>query len=58
MPIYEYHCARCDHVTSELRSMATRDKPAPCEKCGCASKRVVSATPGIVKNPAVPRKTF
>ena len=34
MPIYEYTCEKCDHVTETLRQMAQADAPLPCESCG------------------------
>lgn len=37
MPIYEYACDDCQHVTEALRAMADADEPVTCEKC--ASKR-------------------
>lgn len=34
MPVYEYTCAQCRHVTEAIRRMADADKPQPCEECG------------------------
>lgn len=34
MPIYEYRCEKCGHVTEALRSMAAADKPQACDGCG------------------------
>ncbi|PIU40012.1 MAG: hypothetical protein COT00_03925 [Candidatus Omnitrophica bacterium CG07_land_8_20_14_0_80_50_8] len=33
MPIFEYQCATCKHVTAFLESRAVRTRHA-CEKCG------------------------
>jgi putative FmdB family regulatory protein len=33
MPIYEYQCNDCGHVSSFLERMGSR-KPHPCQKCG------------------------
>lgn len=42
MPVYEYACEKCGHVTEALRRMAEADEPAPCEKCGKPTKRAHS----------------
>ncbi|MDX1682227.1 MAG: zinc ribbon domain-containing protein [Phycisphaeraceae bacterium] len=34
MPLYEYRCDHCQHLTEALRSMAAADDPLACEKCG------------------------
>lgn len=34
MPVYEYQCESCEHVTETLRSMADADAPIVCEQCG------------------------
>ena len=34
MPIYEYQCQKCGHVTEALRKMDEADQPIPCEQCG------------------------
>lgn len=33
MPIYEYRCTPCESLFSEIRSVADRDRPAPCPAC-------------------------
>ena len=43
MPIYEYHCEKCANTFESMRSMANRDGPAPCPKCGNEGKRQISA---------------
>jgi putative FmdB family regulatory protein len=54
MPLYEYQC-KAGHRT-ELR-LLFEDKPAHtrCQTCGKQARPILSATPGIVRNPAVPR---
>ena len=43
MPLYEYRCTRCGHVTTFLEKPKTR-KPHPCEACGSAkTERLLSA---------------
>jgi putative FmdB family regulatory protein len=34
MPIYEYQCESCNHVTEALRRMQEADQPIACEACG------------------------
>jgi len=34
MPIYEYECAHCGHVTEAMRRMDDADQPMECEACG------------------------
>jgi putative FmdB family regulatory protein len=36
MPIFEYKCAKCGHVTEVLHKSRADEKPA-CEKCGSAA---------------------
>lgn len=33
MPMFEYRCKKCDHVTEVLERAGDRSKPK-CEKCG------------------------
>ncbi|MCC7146761.1 MAG: zinc ribbon domain-containing protein [Phycisphaeraceae bacterium] len=34
MPIYEYRCRDCHHLTEALRSMSQADDPIACGHCG------------------------
>lgn len=34
MPVYEYDCQDCDHITEALRRMSEADEPIACESCG------------------------
>ena len=34
MPVYEYTCTDCKHVTEAIRRVADADLPQPCENCG------------------------
>lgn len=43
MPIYEYHCRRCDEIEERLRSIPERDEQAECGRCGDDMVRIVSA---------------
>jgi len=44
MPTYDYACAGCGGFDA-IRSIARRDEPAHCPKCGAASPRVLVAAP-------------
>ena len=34
MPVYEYECEKCRHVTESLRKMSDADGPQVCAACG------------------------
>lgn len=44
MPIYEYRCASCGHITKQLRGAERRNKPAACEQCGHPARVILSAS--------------
>ena len=44
MPIYEYYCERDDHVFEAITSIAARDKPVKCPKCGRQAVRIMPTT--------------
>lgn len=46
MPIYDYHCDRCGHAFSAVRSYSDDTVP-PCPKCGAVPRRLISR-PAIV----------
>lgn len=59
-PIYQYECDSCGVDFTEIRCIADRNKRVlcPASDCGRGSGKLVTApVRGIVKNPAVPRKT-
>jgi putative FmdB family regulatory protein len=33
MPIYEWRCKDCEHITEEIRKFTERDEPCECDKC-------------------------
>ncbi|MEM1445273.1 MAG: zinc ribbon domain-containing protein [Planctomycetota bacterium] len=39
MPVYEFACPKCDHITEAIRRMADADAPEPCEKCDALAYR-------------------
>jgi putative FmdB family regulatory protein len=55
-PFYEYACAN-GHVVEEFRKVPERNEPLACPSCKAPMHPQMSATPGIVKNPAVARKS-
>ena len=48
MPLYDYRCASCGHVT-EVRHGFNDSHTAPCEKCGGAMSRVFNPAPIVFK---------
>jgi len=50
MPVYEYTCTKCQHVTEAIRRIADADAPQACEKCGHAKTKrefsLFNAAPG------------
>jgi len=40
--IYEYECARCSHLWTEIRKVAERNDDASCPKCGGNGKPQIS----------------
>ena len=57
MPLYVYSCPRCQQMRSDIRCIDQRHDGPLCDVCIPVTKMelVIGATPGIVKNPAVPR---
>lgn len=43
MPIYEYKCTKCGHV-SEVIAGFSANGTRKCEKCGALAKRLISAS--------------
>lgn len=46
MPLYDYHCVKCDARSEEFRSVADRDKAPKC-KCGQQMRKVLSISKPI-----------
>lgn len=42
IPLYEYECGVCSHITSDLREIKDRNNIAICKKCGCVARHIVS----------------
>jgi putative FmdB family regulatory protein len=43
MPIFEYQCRKCGHVTSFLEKAGSRE-PHKCEKCGSSETEKIFST--------------
>lgn len=54
MPVYEYQC-KAGHVTESMQLLAEKAAHIRCPTCGKRARPILSATPGHVRNPAVPR---
>lgn len=55
MPIYEYQCEKCAHVTEVRVSMDARDAGVTCEKCGSEkTEKLLSSFAAAVKGGVVP----
>jgi putative FmdB family regulatory protein len=44
MPLYEYHCDRCDQVFEALGTVSRSGEPAKCPACGEAAERIMPTT--------------
>ena len=42
MPIYEYQCTECDHITEEIESFKSVIKTIMCPFCNGISNRILS----------------
>lgn len=56
MPIYRFECV-CGHAIELMLCIGSNKRPRCGNSCGKQMKKVLSPTRGIVKNPAVPRRT-
>ncbi|GAB4197197.1 MAG: hypothetical protein Kow00105_11290 [Phycisphaeraceae bacterium] len=58
MPIYEYQCEQCGHVTEALRTMSQADEPIACESCGAEKTHRIhsefAAASSKLDTPAIP----
>ena len=41
MPLYEYHCEKCDKVFEALRPLRESAAPAPCPDCSSDAGRIL-----------------
>lgn len=58
MPVYEYACPNCEAQRNDIRAVAERKDGPFCGGSDCFGIKmelILSPTPGIVKDPAVPR---
>lgn len=42
MPLFDFECSKCDHVTEEQHGMANIPKFSTCEVCGARTSKVFS----------------
>ncbi len=56
MPLYVYECPICNGQRSDMRTVDDRHAGPTCDKCNWPMILVPQAVPGIVRNPAVPRR--
>lgn len=57
MPLYVFECAICNSQRSEMRTIEERNDGPECDRCRWPMILVISPVAGIVKNPAVPRRS-
>jgi len=61
MPLYEYHCEKCQHAFDEILPVDQRSKPTtePCPECGLTTvaKGVSVTTMGVDMNCTPDKKT-
>lgn len=41
-PLYEYECASCDAVETDIRKVEDRDRPFRCPSCDCMAYPIIS----------------
>lgn len=63
-PLYVYRCPRCGVEQHDMRTVAERDDGPWCNHAGATGydgdaqmELQIGATPGIVRDPAVPRSS-
>ena len=49
MPIYEYHCPKCQRVFEEWVKASDAHGQEPCPDCGTPSPRIISQTSFVLK---------
>jgi len=47
MPLYEYHCNKCNVITEELQNI--NDSAPTCKKCGNILKKIISISSFVFK---------
>ena len=46
MPIFEYQCKDCGHITEELRTFVDRHETAECPHCETCTAEYLPSAPG------------
>lgn len=49
MPIYEYHCDKCDNTFEDWTPHIDDQSEKPCPKCGSPAERIISHTSFVLK---------
>ncbi len=44
MPLYEYHCEKCDKVFEALRPLRESDASTPCPDCSSDADRILTTS--------------
>lgn len=57
MPFYGYRCSDCDCTKLEMRTIAERNETPDCDRCKQPMDLEIAPVSGIVKNPAVARRS-
>lgn len=42
MPVFEYECSGCHHITEEIHSISENVRETVCEKCNSPAFRIIS----------------
>lgn len=57
MPLYAYECRDCKVQRTDMRTVVERNDGPWCDRCKRKMNLIISPVAGIVKNPAVPRRS-
>lgn len=49
MPIYEYHCPKCQKIFEEWVHISEGQSTVPCPDCGTEAQRIMSETSFVLK---------
>ncbi len=44
MPLYQYHCDKCDKTVEELRKISEMNNIPKCKKADCEMKKIIFTT--------------
>jgi len=49
IPVYEFKCVKCGHVSEKMLPIKSKMNSIPCEKCGYISRKIISNTNFMLK---------